>query len=536
VKATHWRLLLIGVVIALTGWFVWPREDRPILNLNLGLDLKGGSHLMMRVVTEDAVRAQADIEATRLGEQLRTEGFPDARATVEQPGEIVITGIAPERLGEAELLIDEEVGDWTVEAEQERLVVRMPPREIEYLETEAVDQAVSTIRNRVNELGVREMTIQKVRGGNGDRILIQMPGVEDPSRVKGIIQSEARLEFVQPYFPPAGGAPYQGLTREDVLAQFGGQLPPGVRVLPQQESQPDQQEVEAGERQIVQWMALEKSAVVTGSDLRQARATTDQYGQNAVSVQLNVEAGQRMRRHTQENVGNQMAIVLDDVIISAPVIRDRFGDQFQITGGFTPTEARDLGIKLKAGALPARIITIEERTVGPSLGLDSIRAGIYAALLGFALVMVFMVLYYKLSGINAVIALLLNVLIIAAIMVMVEATLTLPGIGGFILTVGMAVDANVLIFERIREEMRAGKTVRGSLDGGFGKALSAIIDANITTLIGAVLLFTYGTGPVRGFAVTLTFGILASMFTAIFVSRTIFDLVLGERPVKTLSI
>ncbi|UCF68805.1 MAG: protein translocase subunit SecD, partial [Acidobacteriota bacterium] len=329
-----------------------------------------------------------------------------------------------------------------------------------------------------------------------------------------------------------GSGPFRGLTREQTLGALGGQLPPAVEILPVL-----RKNEQTGERETVEWMAVERTSVATGTDLQDARPSSGQWGDIVVSFSLKATAVDRFARFTRENINRLMPVVLDEKIFTAPVIRSEIPGQGQIEGTFTREEADDLALALRSGALPARVHTIEERTVGPSLGRDSILSGVRAIAIGFVFVLAFMIIYYRLSGINAIVALVMNLVIVAAAMATLpDATLTLPGIAGFILTVGMAVDANVLIFERIREEIRAGKTIRGALDGGFSKALSAIIDANITTLIAAIFLFNYGTGPVRGFAVTLSIGILASMFTAIFVSRVLFDLALGDRAAENLSI
>jgi len=532
VKPVTWKLLIILAVLAWAVFQAWPRPGRPFLNMRLGLDLKGGSHLVMRVLTDDAVKAECDLAATRIATKLRKEGFTRVRASVgERVGEVIVTGIPADRLAEAKARLEDEWSTWAISIEGDRIVLQMPQSEIATIRDRAVRQALNTIRNRIDEFGVAEPNIQRLGGKEGDRILVQLPGVEDPARVKKILQTQARLELRLAYYAPDGSGPFRGLTKEDVIAQLGGEVPPGVEILPYEEI-----DKKTGERKIREWMAVEKSAIITGSDLQDARPNRGQWGDVVVSFELRVSAAERFARFTRENIGHIMPIVLDGKIRSAPVIRAEISTNGQIEGSFTYEEAEDLALVLRAGALPARVVTIEERTVGPSLGWDSIQAGIRAAALGFILVLVFMVIYYKGAGINAVVALVMNLLLVAAAMASLGATLTLPGIGGFILTVGMAVDANVLIFERIREELRAGRTVRGALDQGFGKALSAIIDANITTLIAALFLFQYGTGPVRGFAVTLSIGILASMFTAIFVSRTIFDLVIGDRPVQRLSI
>ncbi len=530
-KPTHWRIVIILGVIAFAAFYAWPRPDagRPIMNMRLGLDLKGGSHLVMKVVTDDAVKSEADLIATRVADRLRDEGFPNVSAIIvdDEIGAVDVTGLGTGRVADAEALIEDEVSNWKLSRRGEGLRIRIPTDEEGFVRDRAVRQALNTIRNRVDEFGVAEPVIQRIGSTESERILVQLPGVEDPTRVKKLLQTQARLELRLLHYGP-GGNPFIGTTREEVVQQLGGTVPPGVEVLP--EIDPDDEQVTRS------WMAVTRSAAVTGGDLQDARPSQGEWGDTVVSFTLRVSAADRFGEFTRTNIGRQMAVVLDDKIRTAPTIEGAISTHGQITGSYTFEEADDLSLVLRAGALPARVRTIEERTVGPSLGHDSIVSGASAALIGFVLVMLFMLVYYKFSGINAVVALLMNLLIVAAVMAMLEATLTLPGIGGFILTVGMAVDANVLIFERIREELSSGKTVRGALDAGFSKALSAILDANITTLIAALFLFQYGTGPVRGFAVTLSIGILASIFTAVFVSRTLFDLYLGERTAQKLSI
>ncbi|MDH3285357.1 MAG: protein translocase subunit SecD [Acidobacteriota bacterium] len=532
-KVVHWKLIIILAIIAVALGLAFPRAGRPIMNMSLGLDLKGGSHLLMRVVTGDAVKAEMDLLAEEVGTRLRREGFPQVTARVSDASiaAVDVGGIPEERLPDARTVLEEDFSVWKLSETGGVLRLTMLDSEERAVRDRAVRQALNTISNRIDEFGVAEPVIQRIGGSESDRILVQLPGVEDPARVKSILQTQARLELRLLYYTPEGGGPFQALDRDGVIQALGGSEPPGVEALPW-----IQRDKETGEKSTLQWVAVEKTAAVTGGDLQDARRSQGDLGDNVVAFTLRVAAANRFARFTRENIGNQMAIVLDDEVVTAPSIRNEISTRGQIEGAYGYDEAEDLALVLRAGALPARVNTIEERTVGPSLGRDSIVSGVRAAALGFLFVMAFMVVYYKLSGINAVVALLLNLLLVAAAMAAMGATLTLPGIGGFILTVGMAVDANVLIFERIREELGTGKTVRGALDAGFSKALSAILDANVTTLIAALFLFQYGTGPVRGFAVTLSIGILASMFTAIFVSRTLYDLALGERAVSRLSI
>ncbi len=536
-KPLHWKLALIAAVTLWAIWQVWPRTEHTFANVKLGLDLRGGSYLVMQVQTDDAIKAEADIEATRIGERLRKEGFTEARAiTGDQFGQVVVSGVPAARMGEAERIVTEEAGDWSVGVSGGEIRAQMPLAEENLLRDRAVRQALTTVQNRVDALGVAEASVTRLGGENANRLLVQMPGVEDPSRVKRVIQAQAQLELRSAYYAPDGAGPFVAATREDVVAQLGGNVPPGVEILPMKAERkivdPNQPPPPA---QISGYMAVEKTAVITGSDLQTANPTQGEWNNTVVSFGLRVGAADRFGNFTRTHINKQMPIVLDGRIESAPVIRAEIRTSGQIEGSFTWAEADELALTLRSGALPARILTLEERTVGPSLGRDSIRDGLRAALLGAAFTCIFMLIYYKLAGINAIVALALNMLVLFAAMAQMGATLTLPGIAGLALTVGMAVDANVLIFERIREELDAGKTVKGAVEAGFNKAFSAIFDSNATTIIAALFLIGYGTGPVKGFAVTLIIGLLANMFTAVFVSKTIFEAIL-QRPIKSLSI
>lgn len=525
-----WKAIVIAAVLVWALFNAWPREGRPFLNMKLGLDLRGGSHIVMEVQTSDAVKAEADTVATRITEQLRKLGLMDVRVNAgEEPGTIVVTNIPAGRTGEVQAALTEFVG-WPMTGAAD-ITVRMPDSQQAFVRDNAVRQALYTIRNRVDAFGVGEVNIQRLGGTQRERILVELPGVEDPSRVKDLIQTQARLELRLAHYSQSGSGPYQAPTREDVVGALGGSLPTGVDVLPVVETNR-----ETGQKTTTSWMAVERASVITGSDLADARSQTGQWGDTVVSFQLQVGAAERFAAFTRQNINRQMPIVLDEKIISAPAIRSEIGIQGQIEGGFTPESANDLAVQLRAGALPARVLTIEERTVGPSLGRDSIRSGINAALIGGLLVCGFMVFYYRLSGLNAIVALSLNVLILAAGMASFDAVLTLPGIAGYALTVGMAVDASVLIFERIREELRNGRTIRDAIKKGYEKAFSAIFDSNLTTIIAAAFLLQYGTGPVRGFAVSLMIGLVANLFTAVFVSRFLYETLIGDRPVKRLSI
>jgi len=385
----------------------------------------------------------------------------------------------------------------------------------QHIKKMAVDQAVETITNRIDQFGVAEPDI---RPQGRDRILVQLPGIKDPKRAIDIIGKTALLEFK--------------LVDEDNSLEeaLKGNIPPGDEILYQIKGEPDSQ------RKIP--FLLKKRAVITGEYLTDARVQIDtHYNEPYVSITFDSRGARLFEQITGANIKKRLAIVLDSVINSAPVIQDRIpGGRAQITGRFTMEEARDLAIVLRAGALPAPVKIIEERTVGPSLGKDSIDKGLKSMIIGGLIIILFIAFYYRLAGILADVALFLNIIFIAAGLAFFGATLTLPGIAGIILIIGMAIDANVLVFERIREELRLGKTPRAAVDGGYSKALVTILDANITTLIAALVLFQFGTGPVKGFAVTLSIGIIASLFTALFITRVIFDYLIIERGMKRVSI
>jgi preprotein translocase subunit SecD len=395
------------------------------------------------------------------------------------------------------------------------------------IRTSSVQQAIQTIRNRVDQLGVTEPVIQEHGPAEEYQILVQLPGVDDPARVKEIIKSTALLELkiVEP-----GGGPFP--TREAALSQSGGLVPEGKDLLPSV-----RRFNEGSSSSTEEWYLLNKVAAITGRDLKTASPSSDEFGKPAVSFNLTSDGADRFEKITGDNIGKQLAIVLDGKVQSAPNIRGQIRDSGQISGSFSLEQANDLALVLRSGALPASLVYLEERTVGASLGTDSIRQGVIASIVGLAVVVVFMVVYYRLSGVNAIVALILNLILTMAAMAYIGATLTLPGIAGLVLSIGMAVDANVLIFERIREELWSGKNVVSSVNTGFDKAFATIIDTHVTTVVAILFLFLFGTGPVKGFAVVLFWGLVANVFTAVFVSKFMFDWVLSRSPKRaTLSI
>ena len=513
-----WRIV---ITLAVVGTAVFALIRKPI---PLGLDLSGGIHLVLQVKTDDAIKAELDDAALRLktvaAEKNLALGDGSADVTGLSFRVAVPAGTDRDALRQ---LTDDYLPEYAVDAGSDGWTFAFKPNVERSIRDLAVRQALETIRNRVDQFGVAEPVIQR-QGIESDRILIQLPGVDDPTRVKQIISNTAFLEWKEVL---AGPAP----SRDILLSRTGGQVPADAEIST------EDREDESGAVVAKDYYLLRKAAIVTGRDLRTARRGQGQFGEPVVNFYLIPSGGDKFAEFTAAHVGDPAAIVLDGNVISAPVIRSRIRDEGYIEGNFDIETAEDLALKLRAGALPASINYLEERTVGPSLGRDSIVHGVRAGVVGLILVIVFMVVYYKLSGLNAVFALLLNVVILLGAMAYFGATLTLPGIAGAILTIGMAVDANVLIFERIREELAVGKTVRSAIDTGFARAFGTILDSNLTTLIAALFLFQFGTGPVKGFAVTLSIGLIASMFTAVFVSRTLYMLALAGRDrVETLSV
>ncbi|MGQ4809700.1 Protein translocase subunit SecD [Candidatus Entotheonellaceae bacterium PAL068K] len=497
------KLGVVAAVIIASAVLAVPPKQK----IHLGLDLQGGLHLVLEVQADKAVERALERTAESVRKDLRARGLNVVTAEpAALQGLRLVFGKPPDLS-----VVDEVVQNYISAAVQQQTpevwTVDVPAAELRQLRTSAVDQALEKIRNRIDAFGVSEPSISRQ---GSQRIVVQLPGLDDPQRAISLIGKTAQLEFKLVHSRPssANAAPPSGTVRlfEKEKDRQTGQLVQGSPYF------------------------VERRTLLTGEMLADARALPDQFnfGQYYVLMRLNSRGKRIFARLTRDNVGRALAIVLDDAIFSAPVIQEPIpGGEARITGTFTPEEARDLAIVLREGALPAPVSIIENRTVGPSLGSDSVRQGVRSILLGGALVVLFMLVYYRLSGLIANVALGLNLLIIMGLLALpnLGATLTLPGIAGIILTVGMAVDANVLIFERVREELRLGKSVRAAVDAGFQKALITILDANITTLIAAVVLFQFGSGPVKGFAVTLAIGLVASMFTAIFVSRTIFETV-----------
>jgi preprotein translocase subunit SecD len=511
------RAAVVLVVFLASLWFLYP----PKKSINLGLDLQGGIHLVLGVETDKHVASQTDRAAEDFKAAAERRGIAVRRVAREGPASFVVELASPQSWNDA-LTVANEFQTFDRGGEDQtagRFTMTMQQRAIARLRDDAVRQGVETIRNRVDQFGVAEPTI--TRQGE-DRILIQLPGVQDPERAKALIGKTALLEFK--------------LLDEkaDAEAAVQGRVPEGDELLYQRRV--DKQT--KTERKIP--YVVQKRTLLTGAELTRAEVNADPNspGNWQVAIEFTANGARIFGEITEQNVGRHLAIILDGVLQSAPRINERIpGGRAVITGQFSVDEARDLAIVLRAGALPAPVTVLEERTVGPSLGADSVRRGMIAIAASALAVVVFMLLYYRLSGLVADVALVLNLLILLACMAAFGATLTLPGIAGIALTIGMAVDTNILIFERIREEMRVGKTPRASIDAGFSRALRTIIDTHLTVMVTAAILYNFGTGPVKGFAVSLFVGLAASLFTAYFFTRLLFDVIyMGRRKVETISI
>jgi preprotein translocase subunit SecD len=516
-KNLRWKGLVIVAVIALSVWSFYP----PSTKVNLGLDLMGGVHLVMRVQTDAALRIETETTVERLRETLATAGVQYAKLEVTSPTEFVVEGIQNDQ-GFRQAAVDVE----TVFGRSPgagRYTYTMRPNLAVQLREEAVTQALQTIERRVNELGVAEPIV--ARQGAVDQILVQMPGLNEVDRAKEVIGRTALLELKlveQGPFP----------TQESAMQAVNNVLPPDMVVV---SGSQDVASTGGGTPGTVYYI-VRRVAPVTGRDLRNSRPTLDENNLPAVSFTFNQDGARRFGQFTEQNIGRSLAVILDNRVYTAPTIQSRIADEGRITGSFTQQEAQDLSLVLRTGALPAPMDFLEERTVGASLGAASIESGIRASVGGLLLVVAFILFYYKLTGLNAVISIVVNLAILLGMMAYLGATMTLPGIAGFILTIGMGVDSNVLIFERIKEELATAKGVRAAVNAGFDRVWWTIVDTHVASLIAAMFLFQFGTGPIRGFATTLTIGLLSNVFTAVFVSRTVFELVLARRQTQALSI
>jgi preprotein translocase subunit SecD len=515
--------ILIVVLVCLYGLFGFPSfptswgqvADNFTDRMQLGLDLRGGSHLVLEVQVQDAIRTHSDQAYDGLQDQLRKQNITVGEIREVSSTQILVRNVAPASTGALQALVQNQFPDWTISqaaGEQNGFMLTMKNSVVSAIDQQTMDESIDTIRQRINGLGLKEPNVAPTGRGQ-DEILVELPGEGDPTRAKQVIQAGGQLKFQlvlddNPY--PSEAA---------ALAAHSGVLPPDSQLLPGKGNGSGIPTDATG------WYLLARNPIITGADLRDENPSpsSQQPGFYQVNFSLSNDAAKRFGPFTAANINRHMAVVLDNQVQSDPVIEAQITDQGYIEGNFTMQQAKDLVLVLRAGALPASIKYLEERTIGPSLGADSIREGVQASIASLIAVWIFLVVYYRLSGINAVVALILNLLILIAFMAISGATLTLPGIAGVVLTIGMGVDSNVLVFERIREELRAGKANASAVAVGFDKAFLTIIDTHITTLVSAAFLFLFGTGPVKGFAITLVIGLLANLFTSVWVSRVIFD-------------
>jgi preprotein translocase subunit SecD len=524
-----WKVALILAVLVIFTIAIIPTKNDPE-PIRRGLDLKGGTHLVMRVNVEDAIRIETDQAMETLKSQAGTNNLPAPTTRRTADGTFVAT--LPAGVGSADyerIAADFLPGFEMSRAADGSLQFRMQSAAIQQLRRDTISQAVETIDNRVNALGVTEPIIAPQ---GEDRIVIQLPGVDDPARVKDIIRTTAQLQFriVEERAP---GQAAVGSQAQDVFNSLPANLRSEVDILP------GNREDELGRVSGTEYYAVRKTVPVSGRDLKTARVQKGRIGEPVIGFSLTAEGAPKFKQVTGSNINRQLAIVLDNKVVSAPRIESEIESDGVINGTFTQQQASDLALILRSGSLPASLTTLEERTVGPSLGRDSIRKGVMASLVGFGLVVLAVIIYYKGAGVNAIIALLLNLVILLGAMAYLDATLTLPGIAGIILTLGMAIDSNVLVFERIREELRAGRAPRAAIESGFTLAFGTVIDTHLTTIIAALFLFQFGTGPIKGFAVTLLIGLAASVFTAFFVSKVIFQMIYarpGQQMAPSISI
>ena len=520
-KNLRWKFLTILAVAAIAIVAFVPPQKK----IRLGLDLKGGLHLVMQVKTDDALRVETETSSEQLRDALKAQGIIVAGTRVLSLTEFAIDGVPADKDQQFRQIFDGQYGD-SFNRESGiggNYTAKMKPNiEIQRRQS-AVEQSVQTIERRVNELGVSEPIVAPYGSGSGgDRIIVQLPGVTDLARAQEIIRATAILELRLIEGGPAA-------DQASLLATYNGVVPPDMEVM-----QGSAGNNAPGAAAVNEFYLVRKVAAITGRDLRNARTSIDQYNQPSVGFTLNQGGVAKFSSVTAANVGRLLAIVLDKRIVSTPRIESAINTaDASITGRFTPQEANDLALVLRSGALPASLTMLEKREVGPTLGADSVRSGVYASVMGLVFVTLFMLAYYRLAGINALVSIAMNLIILMGFMAYLGAVMTLPGIAGFVLTIGMGVDSNVLIFERIREEIAGGKGARQALSAGFDRVFITIVDTHVSSLISAAFLFQFGTGPIRGFATTLFFGLIANVFTAVFVSRTMFEFILSRKPAAT---
>ena len=555
------RSIIIGIVTLLGVYIVIGPRRRPTLhdftwsgikntlatNIHLGLDLKGGSHLVMRVKTDEFLKTLTQTNANAIQTAAKDAGFAIKDVRAETTGgnyQITLEALDASKLAEIQEAVKKKVdlSDWSISTSGNTITWTLTATAQRNLAEQATDQADRIIRSRLDAVGVAEPLVQRHGSHSSHQILVQMPGIQDPERVKQLLKAESKLELVHVVSPPSPSPVQTFNSEEEAKASLGGTVPANRKILPYSERN---EPTAAGENTADQsqkqkkWVIVEYPPVVDGSELRNASATQSRAGADdyQIAFALKPAGAEKFGAWTGSHINEYMGVVLNDEVKSIAYIKSQIFDQGEISGRFTKQSAEDLALTLRSGALPAPIEYQEERTVGPSLGADSIRSGVRASVVGLLLVVAFMLFYYRGAGVNAVVALILNMILMLAGLIVFQATLTLPGIAGIILTIGMAVDSNVLIFERIREELRTGKTIPSAVEQGFARAFVTIIDTHVTTIISSLFLFVFGTGPLRGFAVTIVLGLVINLFSAVYVSRTIFMWELSrKRKLESLSI
>jgi preprotein translocase subunit SecD len=514
-------------------------------NIRLGLDLKGGSHLVMRVKVEDYLKHLTEDSATAAQIAAKEQSLEVKEAHAETAGgnyRVVLQAADASKVQAIRDAVEKKADladskGWSFSASGPTMTWTLTSAAERTLTESATDQAFKIIDSRINTLGVAEPTLQRHGAQNSHEILLQMPGIQDPEHVKQLLGNPSRLELVHVVSPPSPAPVQTYATEQEAIASLnsGGNVPANRRVLPYTEradaATTPGQEAKPNTPKPTKWVVVESPGIIDGAELRNASAVPARAGgdEYEIAFSLKPSGAAKFGAWTGANIDQYMGVDLNDEVRSIAFIKSQITDQGVIEGRFTKDSADGLVLTLRSGALPAGIQYQEERTVGPSLGADSIRSGVRASVLGLALVVFFMLFYYRGAGINAVVALLLNMILMIAGLIIFGATLTLPGIAGIILTIGMAVDSNVLIFERIREELRSGKTIPSAIEQGFGRAFVTIIDTHVTTIVSSLFLYVFGVGPIRGFAVTLVLGLLVNLFSAVYVSRTIFIWLLSRK-------
>jgi len=564
-KKNFLQRAIIIVVVTLLGLYavIGPRR-KPTLkdftwsgikatlasNIHLGLDLKGGSHLVMRVKTDEYLKSITESDRVAAETAAKEAGIEVKQAREEiGPGNyrVIIELADASKINEAKDAIQKKLdlndsSMWTYASSGAQLTWTMTSAAQRVLADNATTQAMNIIDSRINALGITEPTLQTHGAQNSHQILLQMPGVQDPERIKDLLKGQSKLELVHVIGPPQPMPSTTYGSEDEAKASLGGTVPNNRKVLPYKErvERTGSPQDSANQEKPTKWVVVESPAIIDGSQLRTASAVNSRGGRNdqfEINFSLKKDGADKFGAWTGAHINEYMGVVLNGQVQSIAFIKSQIFDSGMIEGNYTQQSAEDLALVLRSGALPAPIEYLEERTVGPSLGADSIRAGVNASLVGLGLVVFFMLIYYRGSGVNAVVALVLNMILMMAGLILFGATLTLPGIAGIILTIGMAVDSNVLIFERIREELLTGKTIPSAVDHGFDRAFITIIDTHVTTIISSLFLFVFGTGPIRGFAVSLVIGLLVNLFSAVYVSRTIFmGLLSRKQKVESLSI